>query len=270
MITVVGGTGFVGIHLIAALKEQGLAFQLLARTEEIIEGRELGSLIYCAGYGGCDDDPFNVLDANAVLLGNLISKCSILKIVYLSSTRLYIDNKNSNEDADLKISVQDNRKLFNLSKLIGEELIIKSKLPFVILRSSNIYGDAFDSPLFLPSIVRDSLIKGEVKMFITPEYAKDYVSVFDLVEAIIASLNRHDMVNEVVNIASGENVSASRIADVLVAETKTDIAWCGKSVDDIFPITDISKMRTIFQITPRKVLEDLPKMVSNFRLKLDK
>jgi nucleoside-diphosphate-sugar epimerase len=270
MITIVGGTGFVGTHLVAELKRNNIVFQLLNRDTDVTLDRNLGKVVYCAGYGGCDQDPFNVLHANAVLLGKLLKDFTIEKIIYLSSTRVYLGGEYSTENSDITIVQSDSRKLFNLSKIVAEELIIKSKVPFVILRPSNIYGDAFESPLFLPSIVRDSLIKGEVRMFITPDYSKDYVSVFDLVKAITISLSNTDIQNLTVNVASGENVSAKQIADSLIQETNCNVIWRGKVTDDVFPETDITLMQNVFEIMPRKVLDDLPKMISSFKEKLNK
>lgn len=270
MITIVGGTGFVGTHLVAELKRNNIVFQLLNRDTDVTLDLNLGKVVYCAGYGGCDQDPFNVLHANAVLLGKLLKDFTIEKIIYLSSTRVYLGGEYSTENSDITIVQSDSRKLFNLSKIVAEELIIKSKVPFVILRPSNIYGDAFESPLFLPSIVRDSLIKGEVRMFITPDYSKDYVSVFDLVKAITISLSNTDIQNLTVNVASGENVSAKQIADSLIQETNCKVIWRGKVTDDVFPETDITLMQNVFEIMPRKVLDDLPKMISSFKEKLNK
>ena len=269
MITIVGGSGFVGSHLIDELNSSKVNFHQLDRNDPLPIDLELGILVYCAGFGGCDQDPFNVLNANAVLLGQLLDKCKIDKVIYLSSTRLYIDDNSSAENGNLHISSTDNRRLFNLTKIIAEELIIKSKVSYVILRPSNIYGDAFESPLFLPSIVRDALVKHEIKMFISPEYSKDYVSVFDLVKVIIIALNSKEAENKIVNVAAGENISAKQIAQTLSAETACKVSWCGNIADDYFPVTDIRLMKSIFQIIPRKVLDDLPKMVRNFKKKLN-
>jgi nucleoside-diphosphate-sugar epimerase len=268
MITIVGGTGFVGTHLVSELNSNNITFQLLNRKEELPVGKDLGTLVYCAGFGGCEQDPFNVLNANAILLGQLLNECKIEKVIYVSSTRLYLDDSSSVENRDLHISATDSRRLFNLTKIVAEELILKSNIPYVILRSSNIYGDAFESPLFLPSIVRDALIRQEVKMYISPEYAKDYVSVFDLVKVILISLDSKKAENKIVNIAAGENISAKEIAQTLVTETACKVSWCGNMADDFFPTTDISLMKKVFKITPRKVLDDLPLMVKSFKKKL--
>lgn len=268
MITIVGGTGFVGTHLVSELKSNEIEFQLLNRNERFPVGKNLGTLIYCAGFGGCEQDPFNVLNANSILLGQLLNECKVEKVIYLSSTRLYLDDTSSIEGRDLHISSSDSRRLFNLTKIVAEELILKSRIPFVILRPSNIYGDAYESPLFLPSIVRDALIKQEVKMYISPEYAKDYVSVFDLVKAILISLDSKEAENKIVNIAAGENITAKQIAQTLMTETACKVSWCGNMADDFFPTTDISIMKEVFKITPRKVLDDLPIMVRSFKKKL--
>lgn len=54
----------------------------------------------------------------------------------------------SSETSDLIIRQDDNRRLFNLTKLVAEELCFKSGKPFTIVRPSNVYGVALKVPCF--------------------------------------------------------------------------------------------------------------------------
>ncbi|MCV5223230.1 NAD-dependent epimerase/dehydratase family protein, partial [Escherichia coli] len=89
------------------------------------------------------------------------------------------------ETDDLLVTAGDNRKLFNLTKLVAEELCIKSERDVTVVRPSNVYGLALNSTLFLPSIIRHAINNGEINMFVAPEYAKDYVSVNDVAKACV-------------------------------------------------------------------------------------
>ncbi|MDT0627736.1 SDR family oxidoreductase [Alteromonas sp. W364] len=268
MITVVGANGFVGKHLVFELERQNLEFQIL-KKDSVSKGQiELGTLVYCSGNGDCAKTPLNVLDANTTYLSQLLKQHRISKIIYLSSTRLYMGSEDSEEESDLQVLSLDERKLFNVSKIVSEELLRCGTTPYVILRPSNIYGDAFESPLFLPSIVRDALIYKTILMYISPSYSKDYVSVFDLVDVIIMSALNDQIVNRTINVASGRNITAQQIADTISLETGCSVLWKGSSSDDYFPETDITAMKDIFSIEPRNVLDDLPVMISSFKRKL--
>ncbi len=55
------------------------------REDSRIYEEDLGVIIYSAGYGDCQKDPFNVLTANVLLLSSLL-QAKFDKLVYISST----------------------------------------------------------------------------------------------------------------------------------------------------------------------------------------
>jgi nucleoside-diphosphate-sugar epimerase len=268
VITVIGSNGFVGRHLVEQLESQNIQFNTPNKGK--LPGGNLGTVVICAGHGDCKNFPLKVFDSNAQLIVDLIKNSSFTKIIYLSSTRLYKGISGSNEKSDLLIETADDRRLFNLTKAVAEEVIIRSNINYSILRPSNIYGGAFESPLFLPSIVRDALIKGRVSMYVDPDYAKDYVSVLDLVEVIIKCCVSNDTDNQVINVASGENITAQQIADKLQSETGCKIDWLENNNNDYFPVTENELMKKIINSKPRNVLDDLGQMVDEFKIKLNK
>ena len=268
--TVFGGRGFIGSEFVKELKVQDNEVFIPERDDTSIYDIDLGTVIYCAGYGDCQRDPFNVLYANVILLSSLLEKGTFDKLVYISSTRVYMNQTDSVEDCNLTICNDDNRRLFNLTKLTAEELCLKSQKNCLIVRPSNVYGVALNSPLFLPSITRDAINNGIVNMYVNKNYVKDYVSVKDVVDATLSIITKISIENKVINIASGFNISANDIATALINKTNCKINWLeNKTEVEIFSEIDISELKLILKdYKPKNVLDDLNIMVDEFKLSL--
>ena len=269
LFTVIGGHGFIGTEIVIQLINMKHRVVIPKRDDESLFTQDLGTVIYCAGHGDCDKNSLKVLNSNVLLLSQILEKSTVKKIVYLSSTRLYMGLDNSKEQSDLLVLSNDNRRLFNLTKLVAEELLLKSQKVVAIIRPSNVYGLALKSPLFLPAITRSAILTGKIDMYVSPNYAKDYVSVSDVAQMTI-KIALSELKNQVIyNVASGKNVSAQQIADVIKNETNCEIIWHENETNEQFPETDISAIEKQFNFISNNVLIDLKKMVKDFKIALN-
>lgn len=266
--TVIGGEGFIGNTIVRSLDKDGEHVWVPKKNDETLFDVDLGTVIYCAGHGDCSNNPFKVLESNTLLLSKILQSASFDRLIYLSSTRVYMDQEGSNEDSFLTISSQDSRRLFNLTKLVSEELLLKSHRDIVIVRPSNVYGLALNSPLFLPSIIKHAINNGKVDMYVSPDYAKDYVSVDDVAELTILLSRDHSVKGGIFNIASGKNVTAKDIASVLEQETGCEIIWNQSAITEVFPVTNISKITNKLNFKPRHVLDDMVSMIAAYKSSL--
>lgn len=264
--TIIGGSGFLGAQVLKEFELAGYRCHVPSRDQiPSLKGKQLGVVLFCAGYGRCEsvEEKAKVVDGNFNLLSWIMQNCSYERLVYVSSTRIYMGQENTNEDSDCLIGNSDSRKLFNLSKLAAEELCKSDERCFVV-RPSNIYGTALSSPLFLPSIARDAIKNKLVRMFVSPDYSKDYVSVVDVATGMLSLAGAEEPLYKIYNVASGENVSAGQIAESLVSSTNCDIEWIENGNDDYFPVTDIRRIKSEFGFSPSSVLDDIDSMVQSF------
>lgn len=145
--TIVGSTGFIGKNLYNFLHSKGEKVNCINRGDLLELDKDYGLLIYCAGYGDCKKSAEAVLEGNVLWLLEIIKNIKYQRLIYLSSTRLYLDNGKSEENCKLYINSNDDRRLFNITKLLAEELCVRLAKNVVIVRPSNVYGLALDSQL---------------------------------------------------------------------------------------------------------------------------
>ncbi|MBU1390958.1 MAG: SDR family oxidoreductase [Gammaproteobacteria bacterium] len=272
--TVFGGRGFIGSEIVKQLHQLGHDVFVPERDDVSIYHKDLGRVIYCAGNGDCKNEPFSVLEANVTLLSSLLKRASFKRLLYMSSTRVYMNQEDSNESADLTVCVDDNRRLFNLTKLVAEELCLKSERNVCIVRPSNVYGVALNSSLFLPAITRNAIKSGFIDMYISQDYSKDYISVENVAEYCIKLSDNGDFEGGIINLASGYNVTALQLADCLQKYTFCDIKWhlmSSSNAKETFSPVDISLLKELFPgYVPSNVLHDLKLMIESYKIEMSK
>ncbi|NUU67353.1 NAD(P)-dependent oxidoreductase [Enterobacteriaceae bacterium BIT-l23] len=266
--SIIGGHGFVGREICKILESIGGSYNVIGRGDVISRGEKFDRIIYCAGEGDCQNKPFDVFDANCSLLYHVLKNTNFNKLVYISSTRLYMNGDSSDESSSLHVEDSDNRRLFNLTKMASEELCLRSKKNITILRPSNIYGTALKSTLFLPSIIKDAITRGVVNMFVDKSYAKDYVSVKNVAEACVNFSSRDIEYNKIINVASGKNVTASDLAKLLIKETNCKVIWHETpNRKEEFPVIKNELLRKYMpEMKIDDVMRDMESMISQFRM----
>lgn len=263
--TVVGGNGFIGTEIVNQLMSNLHDVFVPEKYDTRLFTEQLGTVIFVAGHGDCKNNPSKVFNSNTVLLAEMLENSTFDKLVYVSSTRLYMGLDNATEFTDVTVLKDDKRRLFNLTKLVAEELCLLSNKSTIIVRPSNVYGLALHSPLFLPAITRNAIINNKVDLYVTPDYKKDYVSVVDVAYAICELAAKKNLTQNIFNISSGFNTSARDIAKLLNKETGCQINWHEGSVDEVFPKNDISAIQREILFEPKNVLDDLKLMIDEFK-----
>lgn len=261
VVTIFGIGGFIGSDINNVLTSNHLQVERGDWTIQDFKHKDLGTVIVCCGIGDCKKTD-EMVSSHLDILRSIINTAKYQKLIFISSTRIYRGGEQSHEETVLKIDQSDSRALFNQLKILCETLVQAQSKPWLILRPSNVYGKAFKSKLFLPSLVRDAVVNQEINMYVSPDYSKDYVFVEDVSKAVYVAIKKS--IIGIFNVASGENTSASEIAEIIRSRTDCKVNWLPNDVEDIFPVTSIDRFVSSFGIKARNVNELLSEMIKDF------
>jgi nucleoside-diphosphate-sugar epimerase len=262
--TIVGAEGFIGRHLLTEFRRLGWSCFAVGRgyRDDLFE-MPLGHVIYCAGV---TTDfiyrPADTVTAHVTDLQRMIECGRMESLLYLSSTRVYLESRCTSELTSLTVRSVVKDHLYALSKLLGENICQYARVPSRIVRLSNVYGLDWDGPTFLTEMVR-SAATGHIRLRSNPSSEKDYVSLEDVVALIpkIVTCGKHP----IYNVASGRNVSHREIVGTLHDLTKCEVELDEGAEVTIFPEIETTRVRGEFDWQPRSLLTDLPDLLDHYR-----
>lgn len=261
--TVLGGSGFVGAHLIKHLKKTGHDVFAPSRAELNVLPADLGHVVYAIGLtGDFRQKQLETVDAHVNVLTSVLYKKTFSSFLYLSSARVYsgVDLQGPvTEDAALVVKPGLDA-VYDLSKLLGESLCLMADNPTVrVARLSNVYGLGQSRHTFLQMLINEISEKGAVEIREAPDSAKDYVSVGDVAVALenIALHGRQ----RIYNVASGVRVTHQEIAERLAASSGAKITFAQNGTLRRFPEISVERLVHEFGWAPQSFLRSLNDLV---------
>ena len=265
MFTVLGSTGFIGSHLLAHLQKLGYPTYAPTRGDDNLYKRDLGNVIYAVGLtADFREKPFETVEAHITVLQDVLRRATFRSLLYLSSTRLYKYSGVGEEDMRLSITPSDPDDLYNLSKMMGEALCLGTGNKAVkVVRLSNVYGPNIASSNFLSEVLREGVLTGHVTLHSSLDSEKDYVSIDDVVSLIPQIIIKGQ--SRVYNIASGSNISHGTLLGALSELIPITIHVVDGAAKSLFPRISIGKVREEFGFQPRQIVDELPRLVAQYR-----
>ena len=130
-ITVLGAEGWIGSALVADLKRCKRSVVAIGRSHLhawLNDNQPQGPVIYAIGLtADFRQRPHDTVQAHVSLLSQVLQREGINQLLYLSSTRVYARSASTQEDATLACLSSDSSDLYNLSKLLGEALVLQDQ-----------------------------------------------------------------------------------------------------------------------------------------------
>lgn len=251
--TILGAAGFVGRRLKSRLEGDGWEVFAPAKRDPEVFRRELGCVFYCAGLtADYDSRPFDTVEAHASLVSELARAAGFERLVYLSSTRLYDGQAKAevSEDEPLVLDPADPRRIYDLSKALGENIAItRTGGRGSAARLANVYDWDEDAPGFLSEWLLQARRGRSIDLQSSPHMRRDYIHLDDVVTALIAMAAAE--APGIVNVASGELVANGEIAEVFGA-SGWSVGFSGEANPPPPPNARIDKLRAL-GVTPRPV-----------------
>jgi len=298
-ILVTGGTGFIGKQVVSHLIKQNPVLCIIDKNikekfeyqnaehheadiydknilKKIVNDFCPDYIIHLAANNSHEDNPEVAKDIERTNIHgtrNLLEATKEIpykRFIFLSSGEAYFGNKVPfREGMEVKGPTAYSR-----SKIESEkdcrEFIEKYKKPIVILRASIVYGPGQKAQMFIPSIIESAMKKIEFSM--TPgEQTRDFIFVYDLVDAIIKACMEERAIGETINIGSGIPVKlldVTKVAESLIPDLNKKIGAKKYRENELFEYYfDISKAKTILNWSPKHELKDGLAMTIQWRQK---
>ena len=214
-ITVLGAGGWIGAALVADLQRQGRQVLPVGRAElaKWLVGSECpGPVSYAIGLtADFRQRPHATAEAHVGLLSEVLQRPGLNQLLLLSSTRVYGRSAETSETAALPCLSSDPSDLYNLSKLLGEALVLQDpRAGFKVVRLSNVVGSGQPDSTFIGALLAEAREQGESTIQQPADTAKDYVAMADVVRLLplIAEQGLHRLYN----LGSGRNISHAQVA----------------------------------------------------------
>lgn len=269
MFTVLGGSGFIGSNLTKKLISSGLQVYSPRRGESL-DNKDLGHVIYCIGMtADFRTKPFQTVEAHVCLLSSILQNCQFESLTYLSSTRLYLKNHDSEnkilEDENISLNSTDPFDIFAASKITGELLALNSgRKNIKIVRLSNVFGADLFSENFITSVIKEALLNKEVNIFTTEDSAKDYISIDDVCLAIekLAVIPK----SGIYNLSYGSNTSNKSILEEIERITGAKVVYSPVAKKIVFREISNLKLGNEIGIYPQKnIINSLNEIINFFK-----
>lgn len=249
---VIGGGGFVGVHLVSALLDGGHDVCVYDNLFAARPGRELPWLqrvqfaeadildrerlsqemaafrpdilyhlaaLHYIPY--CDQHPSETMRVNVEGTLNVMLAASGLAtlraVIYASSVAVYAPTDCCHAESDAPGPCD----IYGLSKLLGEQIVDQyarqHNLNHLALRFANIYGPGETNPHVIP-ILLDQLLAGADTLRVgRTDPCRDFLYVGDLVEALLAAIPAvtGEKIHDVLNLGPGQESPVQEAIDIL-------------------------------------------------------
>lgn len=259
------GSGFIGTNLKMYLQNQSIDCFLPQRDYSFVKNQNLGHVIYAIGLtADFRTRPMETVKAHVCKLIEVLENSSFESFLYLSSTRVYNGSKSGDELTLLNVNPADFSDLYNISKLMGEAVCLAVPNEKIrIVRLSNVIGNDFNSDNFLFSLIKDAVSKGEIKLGLPADSAKDYIVIDDVVSLI--QLISMKGVKRMYNVASGQPLSNKQLADEIRKYTNCKVEF-PKIVNALnFPVIQTERIKEEFLYSPRHILPEIKLLIEKFK-----
>tara|TARA_B100000579_G_scaffold333785_1_gene284280 strand:- start:263 stop:1072 length:810 start_codon:yes stop_codon:yes gene_type:complete len=247
--TIFGHSGFLGSNIVKTLREKKYSVFLPPRNK-VKFSKNLNNVIYCIGSDDVLEDPINAIQSNLLILSKIILQNQFKKFIYVSSTRLYINSKNTNESDKIKINPNSKNYFYNSLKIAAENFCLsQGNKNIKVLRLSNLYGLNFKKQTYLlPTLIRNSKKNKKINIYINEKSKKNFLNIHDAIHIIVKIIKKSKY--RLYNIASNKRISIEKIVSSIKKATNCKIIYSNQKEKFDEPKIDISRIKKEFKFKP--------------------
>lgn len=297
-ILVVGGTGFIGYHLIKFLKKKKFNITsistkapknlrkiekvkyLKCNISKISDLKKINQKFdYIVNLGGYVDHKNKKLTYLSHYIGcinlyNVFKNTNLKSFIQIGSSLEYGNIKSPQHEFELSKPRSVYAKSKQLSSKFFLEKFKKNNFPVIILRGYQIYGPKQDDNRLIPIVINNCL-KNKSFPCSKGNQLRDFLYVDDFVKAIYVSLNNKQAFGEIINIGYGQPIKVRTLINKILFIIKKGKPQFGKidiRKDEIMCLyPSIAKAFKILKWHPNiKLVSGLKKTILSFNKKKHK
>jgi nucleoside-diphosphate-sugar epimerase len=242
---IVGGTGFIGQHVVKKALKEGFDTTVLSKNyrnnvDELngveylladishkesllitLEGKVFDYVINLGGYidhSNYSNGGNKAYDTHFNGVRNLIDCLSISKIkgfVQIGSSDEYGNNSAPQLETQREAPISPYSCAKVASTHFLQTLFKTEKFPAVILRPFLVYGPGQGQERFIPQIIKGCLNNQEFPAS-SGEQLRDFCFIDDFIQAIFLALDNKNTYGEVINVASGKPITIKNMINTIV------------------------------------------------------
>lgn len=226
-----GGTGFIGNHLVKALRNIGHKVEIFdvkngqdilnyKQMKKAVEGKDLVyHLAAIADLNWARKHPKETWDINVHGTEHIARACNQfnVKMNYISTCCVYGNQPNKYHPETEEIPLNPSE-FYACSKLAGEYAVLAYHkmygMEYNILRIATIYGPGMRAALGTHIFISQCYKGGPITLHGTGEQTRTTTYVGDLIEGLVAVVQK-DITNEIINISTEASISAIQTAQIV-------------------------------------------------------
>ena len=232
---VIGGTGFIGHHLLKSVQKKGwqmTSVSLNPPTEErivdcvryltfdmtdqtLVKKHLCEDFDYVVNLGGYIDHQLFRNGGRSLIETHFTALQNLLEVLPCNNLKRFVQIGSSDEYGNAPAPQHEDYREkpispYSFSKVASTHLLQMlyrtENFPAVTLRLFLTYGPGQDSSRFLPQIIRGCLDDATFSTSAGEQF-RDFCFVYDIVRAIIQAMTQPEIEGNVINVASGKAVS---------------------------------------------------------------
>jgi UDP-glucose 4-epimerase len=234
-ILVTGGNGYLGSHLVAALKLSGAKVYVIDQVagnsdneylldinnsnqlQEVVEEVQPQIIYHLAAILNRErnfdrhDQTMHVNYYGTLNLLKALQNIGYSNFIFTSTSEVYGNNPAPFTENQLP----DPCSPYSLSKIYAEQVIktfsVLAEKNFTILRLFNFFGKNMPMGFFIPQLLHS--LQHNIPFDMTGgEQIRDFLFVDDVISAMLLAATNHNSLNEVFNVCSGNGISLKKLA----------------------------------------------------------
>ena len=298
-VLVVGGTGFIGTHIVKEALVRGLQVTIISKNHKALSDRikdieylstdisnkdslynqlkdktfhhviNLGGYVDHSNYSSGGDKVFDVHFNGTKNLINCINKDSLRSFIQIGSSDEYGDNPAPQNESQRESPISPYSFAKTTTTHFLQMLYRTEQFPVVILRPFLVYGPGQGMERFIPQVI-NGCIEGKKFPISEGKQLRDFCFISDFVRSIFSSIDNTESFGEVINIASGEPISIKDVVTKIQKIIAMGNPQFGKTAyrdgENMELYADITKAKKLLNWQPQISLEEgLKKTIDSIR-----